>query len=140
VGKAADLLAPGATLLIRNQLICIDDIERAGQGLDVADILGLVSSLRERRGCKIVLLLNEDGLGTQASKTFRTHLEKAVDQAVRFEPTPEESAAAALDGQGAADQLLRDNVIKLGITNIRVKSFYGIEKVVETLGLKPGTR
>ena len=29
----ADFLAPGASLLIRNQIICIDDIERAGQGL-----------------------------------------------------------------------------------------------------------
>ena len=96
VGKAADFLAPGAALLIRKQIICIDDIERSGQGLDVSDILGLVSSLRERRGCKVVLLLNEEGLGDARPK-FHEYLEKVVDQAIRFEPTAEEAAAAALN-------------------------------------------
>lgn len=119
VGKLADLLAPGAALLIRDQIICIDDIERAGQGLEVADILGLVSSLRERRRCKIILLLNEDGLGEQGRK-YRDYLEKVVDQAIKFEPTPEESASAAVDGQDALGAELVDRTIRLGIRNIRV--------------------
>ena len=119
VGKLADLLAPGAALLIRNQIICIDDIERAGAGLDVVDILGLVSSLRERRGCKVVLLLNEDGLGRQGEK-FREYLEKAVDQAVHFKPTAKESAAAALDTRNALSGRLAEYTVRLGITNIRV--------------------
>jgi hypothetical protein len=118
-GKMADLLAPGAALLIRNQIICIDDIERAGQGLDVTDILGLVSSLRERRHCKVVLLLNEDGLGDQGTK-YREYLEKVVDQAVKFEPTPQESAAAALDAKDTLGSRLRAKTEALGITNIRV--------------------
>jgi hypothetical protein len=118
-GSAADILAPGANLLIRNQIICIDDIERSGQGLDVSDILGLVSSLRERRGCKIVLLLNEEGLG-DAKSTFREYLEKAVDQAIRFEPTAEESAAAALSPADPLFTALSERTITLGITNIRV--------------------
>lgn len=119
VGKLADLLAPGAALLIRDQIICIDDIERAGQGLDVADILGLVSSLRERRRCKVILLLNEDGLGEQGRK-YRDYLEKVVDQAIKFEPTPEQSASAAVDGQDALGAELVDRTIRLGIRNIRV--------------------
>ena len=118
-GKVADLLAPGAALLIRNQIICIDDIERSGQGLDVSDILGLVSSLRERRGCKVVLLLNEEGLG-EAKSTFREYLEKVVDQAIRFEPTAEESASAALDPEDPRFTALSGRTIALGITNIRV--------------------
>lgn len=119
VGKMADLLAPGASLLIRNQIICIDDIERAGQGLNVTDILGLVSSLRERRNCKLVLLLNEDGLGDQALK-FQEYLEKVVDQAVKFEPMPQESATAALDAQDQLAPLFRVKTEALGVTNIRV--------------------
>lgn len=119
VGKLADLLAPGAALLIRDQIICIDDIERAGQGLDVADVLGLVSSLRERRRCKVVLLLNEDGLGEQGTK-YRAYLEKVVDQAVKFEPTPEESAVAAIAAEDALGQRLVKQTVALGIKNIRV--------------------
>lgn len=119
VGKLADLLAPGAALLIRDQIICIDDIERAGQGLDVADVLGLVSSLRERRRCKVVLLLNEDGLGDQGVK-YRAFLEKVVDQAVKFEPTADESAGAAIEASDVLGQELARQTIKLGIRNIRV--------------------
>lgn len=118
-GKLADLLAPGAALLIRNQIICVDDLERAGQGLNVADILGLVSSLRERRGCKILLLLNENGLGDQAP-TFQKYLEKVVDQAVRFEPTAQESAAAALNQVDALAVRLGERTTELGVKNIRV--------------------
>lgn len=119
VGKLADLVAPGAALLIRNQIICIDDIERAGHGLDVADILGLVSSFRERRGCKVVLLLNEDGLGDQTPK-FREYLEKVVDQAIKFEPTPQESSTAALGADDKLAVLLAARTVALGIINIRV--------------------
>lgn len=119
VGKLADLLAPGASLLIREQIICIDDIERAGHGLDVADVLGLVSSLRERRRCKVVLLLNEDGLGEQGTK-YRAYLEKVVDQAVKFEPTPKESTVAAIAAEDALGQRLAKQAVALGIKNIRV--------------------
>lgn len=119
VGKLADLLAPGAALLIRDQIICIDDIERAGQGLDVADVLGLVSSLRERRRCKVVLLLNEDGLGDQGAK-YRAYLEKVVDQAVKFEPTAKESADAAVEASDVLGRRLARQTVRLGIGNIRV--------------------
>lgn len=119
VGKLADLLTPGAALLIRNQIICIDDIERAGHGLDVADVLGLVSMLKERRGCKIVLLLNEEGLGKQAKK-YRQYLEKVVDQAISFEPTPTESAAVAFEPTDALGARLGEKTTSLGIINIRV--------------------
>ncbi|WP_179043096.1 hypothetical protein [Sphingobium lactosutens] len=119
IDKASDLIVPGASLLIKNQIICIDDIERAGDGLAVSDILGLVSSLREEKNCKVLLLLNEEGLGDER-EAFRTHLEKVVDQAVRYSPTPAESAAAALDQAHPTEKLLADRTIKLGITNIRV--------------------
>ncbi|KAA8385421.1 hypothetical protein FOH24_16260 [Acetobacter tropicalis] len=119
VGKLADLFAPGAALLISKQIICIDDIERAGQGLDMADVLGMVSSLCEHKGCKVVLLLNEDALGEQGTK-YRSYIEKVVDQAVRFEPTPEESAVAAISAEDVLGQQLAKQTVALGIKNIRV--------------------
>ncbi len=117
--KAAELLVPGASLLIKNQMICIDDIERTGQGLDVIDILGLVSMLREEKGCKIMLLLNEEGLGEEKA-VFRKYLEKVVDQAIHYIPTPSESAATVLDFSNDIDAALAQKIERLGITNIRV--------------------
>lgn len=117
--QASELIVPGAALLIKDQIVCIDDIERAGQELPIGDILGLVSSLREEKNCKIILLLNEEGLGERGSD-FRAHLEKVVDQAIRFTPTPFESASAALNLNNPVEHALAERTARLGITNIRV--------------------
>ena len=46
----------------RNQIVCIDDLERSGADLNIKDVFGLVSYLKEQRGCKVVLLLNDEEL------------------------------------------------------------------------------
>ncbi len=137
VGKILESLTPNALLRIRKQIVCIDDLERAGEGLEIDEILGFVSSLRERRDCKVVLLLNEDGLGKKG-RVYRRYLEKVVEQAIRFEPTPKESAEAAFAGDDPLAPLLQANAEKLGITNIRVlrriRRFLGaIEECFEDL-------
>ena len=58
----ADVLFRLAFLSVRRQLVCLDDLERAGSGLSTRDVLGLTSSLKEDRRCKIVLLLNDEQL------------------------------------------------------------------------------
>jgi hypothetical protein len=52
---------------IRTQIVCIDDLERRGNGLSVKDVFGLASYLREQRNCKIVFLLNQEKLGDSES-------------------------------------------------------------------------
>jgi Cdc6-like AAA superfamily ATPase len=51
-----------ASLLVRNQIVCFDDLERKGEGLRSADVLGYISQLKEERNCKVVLLLNDEQL------------------------------------------------------------------------------
>src|ERR1019366_9927255 len=41
-----DSLALLSFMMIRDQIVCIDDLERRGQKLDVGDVLGLISFLR----------------------------------------------------------------------------------------------
>ena len=62
---------------VRNQLICIDDFKRRGEGLKPKDVLGLISSLREQRNCKVVLILNYEHLDEEARQEFETHLERS---------------------------------------------------------------
>jgi hypothetical protein len=50
---------------VRNQIVCIDDLERAGRGLAVKDVLGMATFQKERRRCKVVLLLNEEELSEE---------------------------------------------------------------------------
>ena len=42
-------------LSLNGTIICIDDLERKGKGLEIKDILGLVSLLKEQKKCKVVL-------------------------------------------------------------------------------------
>jgi hypothetical protein len=78
---------------IRNQIVCIDDLERRGNGLSVKDVFGLASYLREQRNCKIAFLLNQEKLGdaeSGAAKEFKDYFEKVIDAKVVFAPTAAE--------------------------------------------------
>lgn len=107
-------------MTIRDQIICIDDLERRGQKLDVSDVLGLISYLREQRNCKIVLLLNDEQLTEQARQEFERNLEKVADVSLVFEPSPSDSARVGIKGSTETDELVKERCISLGITNIRV--------------------
>ncbi len=108
-----------AFLLVRNQLVCLDDLERAGPGLAIRDVLGLASFLKEERGCKVVLLLNDERLGGEAAE-FADQIEKVADLTLLFAPTAAEAAAIALRDDDELSKLLRARSVSLGITNIRV--------------------
>jgi hypothetical protein len=106
--------------LVRKQLVCLDDLERAGSGLSMRDILGLALNLKEQRGCKVALLLNAEELAEDGRKEYEKQLEKVVDTRLQFEPTSIEAAEIALPAVDEPSRLLHDDCVKLGITNIRV--------------------
>jgi hypothetical protein len=115
-----DFVPSAATLLLQtiaDQIICIDDLERTGEGLSIRDILGLVSFLKEQRRCKVVLLSNISELKDDARTQYDQHLEKVVDEVLTFEPTPAYCVKIALPED---DTDLARKCIKLGISNIRV--------------------
>jgi hypothetical protein len=120
-------LGPVWFLSVKNTIICIDDIERRGRGLHVRDIMGLASNLKEHKGCKVVLILNDEALEEDKDE-FRTYYEKVVDSTLTFAPTPEESARIALTGKTITDQLLASHCVALGISNIRL--IKKIERVI----------
>jgi hypothetical protein len=93
---------------IRNQIICVDDLERRGDGLTVKDVFGLISFLREQRSCKVVLLLNETKLESAAASQFSDYFEKTVDTKVVFAPTATEAAKIAFAGDGHLTTLISE--------------------------------
>lgn len=107
-------------MTIRDQIICIDDLERRGRDLDVGDVLGLISYLREQRNCKIALLLNDEELSEAGREDFDRNLEKVADASLVFEPTPVDSAKVGVPGDSSTDRLVAERCTSLGITNIRV--------------------
>lgn len=124
------------SILIRNQIICIDDLERKGKKLEVNDVFGLINFLKEERNCKIVLVFDEDALYNAIPEEnkkieFRKYFEKVIDVFLKFEPTPEQSIEIALEEQTNENILISNNCIKLNISNIRI--IRKIERLVKQL-------
>ena len=119
---------------IRNQIVCIDDLERRGDGLSVKDVFGLASYLREQRKCKIVFLLNQEMLGepnSPAAKQFKDYFEKVIDTKIVFAPIASEAAAIAFQGSDTSPKLISEYAVKLDVRNIRVLK--KIERLVKII-------
>lgn len=106
-------------LAIRNQLICFDDLERRGRKLEIGEVLGLCSLLREQRDCKIILLLNDEQLNDKDDE-FGRYLEKVVDVSLTYEPTAAECASIARTWSSPVSERCAELSQNLGITNLRI--------------------
>lgn len=104
-------------LSLNNTLICIDDLERKGKGLEIKDVLGLVSLLKEQKKCKVVLLLND---GEEGLEDYEKYGEKVIDIELAFAPDPKECASIAYSEETPNHSRLRELTTSLGIRNIRI--------------------
>jgi hypothetical protein len=112
-------IGPALFLSVKNTIICIDDVERMGTGVTIRDVLGLISLLKEQKGCKVVLILNDEALESEKEE-FKRYFEKVVDSVLRFTPTSSECVQIALNNVGKTERFLAENCVKLGISNIRL--------------------
>ncbi len=115
-------------LSLNNTLICIDDLERKGSNLDIKDVLGLVSLLKEQKRCKIVLLLND---GEEGLENYSKYREKVIDVELKFAPSPEECASIAYADDKENYPRLKELVTGLEIRNIRILK--KIERLVDLI-------
>ncbi|WP_042577721.1 hypothetical protein [Variovorax paradoxus] len=121
IASISKALSPLYFSAVHDQLVCIDDIERRGEGLKLNELLGLITFLKEERRCRVALLLNSDSLSDGDKKLFESQLEKVIDIHVRMAPTSQESVAIAFGEQ--PDQItaqIAERASVLGIRNVRV--------------------
>jgi len=100
-------------------LICIDDVERAGDGLNVHDLMGFVSFLKEVRKAKVILLLNPEQAKGKKYLEFR---EKVVDIELTLAPSTENCLDIVFGHfpSGNVKSALYSTIKKQEINNIRV--------------------
>jgi hypothetical protein len=103
-----------------NTLICFDDLERKGNGLDIKDVFGLASVLKEQRGCKVLFIMNDESLEQEALEQFKLHGEKIIDREVLFSITAEESFGCVFEPSFHNYDLIRGCCLNLQIKNIRI--------------------
>jgi hypothetical protein len=109
-----------AHFLNRNSLIVIDDLERHSATLPIRDILGIITQLKEERGCQIIIVMNEDALKKDDGDApyFETK-EKVVDRELVFEPTVDDAISIDLTDHQGKNRAAAESCRKLQIANIR---------------------
>ncbi|MFV1982693.1 MAG: P-loop NTPase fold protein [Thiohalomonadales bacterium] len=120
----------------KNLIICFDDFERKGESLNIKDIMGLVSILKEQRDCKIVLILSDSNLDKKSHEEYWQFREKVIDIEIKYAPSYEEAAKLAFKGNPFNYDRLKQLSTQLRITNIRIlnkieKSINDVLKLLE---------
>ncbi|CSZ80314.1 Uncharacterised protein [Shigella sonnei] len=119
--KTDNLLSSLEYKFVNNYLVCIDDVERKGNSLEVKEIMGVIDELARRKGCKVVLILNEDNLHDEtAKKQFLEYREKVIDVEIKYDPTPDKNLRKVFYETDSDFLLLKVLANDLGIKNIRI--------------------
>ncbi|MFO7812015.1 MAG: hypothetical protein R6V21_03525 [Pelovirga sp.] len=108
-----------AFLSLEKTLICLDDFERKGKGIETQDILGLITILKEQKKCKVVLILNDESLGGDSHIEYNRLREKVIDSELRFAPSAKDCVAISLRNDPLG-KTLGSAVMQLQINNIRI--------------------
>lgn len=114
---------PPKYFLIKNQLICFDDIERMGSGLSIKALMGLADELVSQRNCKIIFISNEGQLLDLNKKEFQNYREKVIDMEISYIPSVKENFRnifANFDLESKWGDITFRRCIELKISNMRI--------------------
>ena len=116
VSVALESLAPH---LVKNTIVCLDDLERISQHLPADELLGFISSLKEEKECKVVLIFNDQRLEGNAG-IYEKYREKIVDFELLFDPSASEAVDLVLPREAPWYDNVKRKALALNIKNIRV--------------------
>ena len=102
-----------------NVVLCIDDFERKSSKLDIRDILGYLSVLKEQFNCKIVLILNEERI-SQDEGIYREYKEKILDFEFSFKPSVDECFQILEPSLINFKKEFLSYCVNVGLNNLRV--------------------
>ena len=117
----ARLIEKAGYFMVRDRIICFDDIERRGDDLPLKDFLGLVSYLVEQRKCRVVVILNTGELGTHQADWDRMR-EKVFSGELTYFPSIPETIDLGLSDSASEPwaATLKESLLKLSVSNIRL--------------------
>lgn len=69
-----------------NSIICFDDLERLSNTIQINEIVGLISMLKEQKNCKIFIILNEEKIEENNLLKYSNYKEKIIDYEFKFSP------------------------------------------------------
>lgn len=64
--------------MVSETIICIDDLERKSDKLDMKDLMGFISKLKTEKNCQVIVILHQDKINEQNTE-FQEYKEKVFD-------------------------------------------------------------
>ena len=120
LNKLGPFARSAAFLSIHRYIICFDDIERRGRGLEPKEIFGLISLLTEQRQCRVIAILNSDALAGADRHEYESFREKVFDFEIKYAPSPIECANLVFGEKDHNLLFASECSQRLGITNVRI--------------------
>lgn len=122
-GSLGDQWSSVAYSMLRDHLICIDDLERRGNGLSLKDVLGVVSQLATEKNCSVAIIANIEQLDDNDKNVWSEQREKVVDRTITYAPEAN-AALQTLFGQPNNSHMSRAlSVLEdVGCSNLRIAS------------------
>jgi hypothetical protein len=122
-GSLGDQWSSVAYGMFKRHLVCLDDLERRGDGLSLKDVLGLVSQLAVEKGCSVLIISNVEQFGPEDRAVWEEHREKVVDRAITYSPEVRAAIRSAFGEMvGDAHNQALDVLEKIGSSNLRIAS------------------
>jgi hypothetical protein len=117
VGNIGKAIGAFDELLIKNYLVCFDDLERRNDKLDLEQFFGLVSLLKEQNDCRVVIICNESELSDEDTRRLDKYREKIVDRQLTYDPLFDENFRIVFPEPTPS---IREVFQAVGLNNIRV--------------------
>jgi hypothetical protein len=130
-GYLGSIVRDAAYARLEHAVIAIDDLERRSSALNLEQVLGFVSRLREVWNASVVLILNETRLSDVDKARLNEFREKVIDCDFRFTVSPAEAAGIGLKDNPWASRGATDFAAKVGLCNIRI--FQRVDSVLSRL-------
>jgi KAP-like P-loop domain-containing protein len=76
-------------MIPEGSVLCLDDLERISEGFPLQDALGYASHLADQRGCRVLVIMNEEHLnprfGEKEASLIRAYRERVVSTYLKLE-------------------------------------------------------
>jgi hypothetical protein len=107
--------------LVKDYIVCFDDLERKGSALSVREVMGLADELARRKNCKVVLIFNDNSFSDEKDKhDFDAYREKVVDAELDYSPTHKQNLECAIEIGHPLFSKAERLIVALDLKNIRV--------------------
>lgn len=102
---------------LNDLLICIDDLERKHHNLDINQVFGLASYLKEHKNCSVIFIVNSDQI--EEKDQYKKYLEKTISAEISLKRTVKDCCDLIFENDRYYESILESLKI-LEIYNLRI--------------------